>query len=143
MGSVEFALFFHQGLDYDIIIIEPVLMVSCCQAEYLEGSRVNRRLQRVPVIAGSLVQLTFEGCSGFLLYRWKFQLVGVKSFCNFLSLGSSHGLDMQLCLGDDKTMVCPTVRAAHCLGHSHVLPVLSPDDDIVNEMPVLGAIVHP
>ena len=139
---MEFALFFHQGLDYDILI-EPVLMVSCCQAEYLEGSGVNRCLQRVPVIAGSLVQLTFEGGSELLLYRWEFQLVGVKSFRNFLSLGSSHGLDMQLCRGDDKTMVCPTVRAAHCLGHSYVLPVLSPDDDIVNEMLVLGARVHP
>ena len=83
MGSVEFALFFHQGLDYDIILIEPVLMVSCCRAEYLEGSGVNLPLQRVPVIAGSLVQLTFEGGSEHLLYRWEFQLVGVKSFCNF------------------------------------------------------------
>ena len=72
MGSVELALFFHQGLDYDIILIEPVLMVSCCRAEYLEGSGVNRRLQRVPVIAGSLVQLTFEGGSEHLLYRWEF-----------------------------------------------------------------------
>ena len=143
MGSVEVALSFQQGLDYDIIFIEPVLMVSCCQAEYLEDSGMNRRLQRVPVIAGSLVQLTFEGGSELFLYRWDFQLVGVKSFCNFLSLGSLHGLNMQLCLGDDKTMVCPTVRAAHCLGHSHVLPVLSPDDDIVNEMSVLGARVHP
>ena len=75
MGSVEFALFFHQGLDYDIILIEPVLMVSCCQAEYL----VNHRLQRVPVVASSLVQLTFEGGSERLLYIWEFQLVSVKS----------------------------------------------------------------
>ena len=140
---MEFALFLHQGLDYDIIFIEPVLMVSCCQAEYLEGSGMNRRLRRVPVIARSLVQLTFEGGSELFLYRWEFQLIGVKSFYNFLSLGSSHGLNIQLCLGDDKTMVYPTVRAAHCLGHSHVLPVLSPDDDIANEIPVLGARVHP
>lgn len=96
------------------------------------GSRANRRLQRVPVIAGSLVQLTSEGGSELLLYRWLFQLVGVKSFRDFLSLGSSHGLNMQLCLGDDETMVFPTVRAAHCLGHSHVLPVFSPDNDIVD-----------
>ena len=66
---MEFVLFFHQGLDYDIILIEPVLTVSCCQAEYLEGSGMKRRLQRVPVIAGSLVQLTFEGGSELLLYR--------------------------------------------------------------------------
>ena len=94
---------------------------------------MNRRLQRVPVVTGSLFQLTSEGGSELLLYRWLFQHVDVKSFRDFLPLGSSHGLNMQLCLGDDETMVCrPTVRAAHCLGHSHVLPVLSPDDDVVN-----------
>ena len=69
--------------------------------------------------------------------------MGVKSLRKFLTLGSSHGLNVQLCLGDDETMVCPAVRAALCLGHSHVLPVLSLDDNIVNEMPVLGARVHP
>ena len=127
MGSVKLMLFFQQGLDLNIILIKPVLMVSGCQAEHLEGSRVNRCLQRVPVIAGSLVQLTSEGGSELLLYRWLFQLAGVKSCRNFLSLGSSHGLNMQLCLGDDETVVCPTVCTAHCLGHSHVLPVLSPD----------------
>ena len=47
---------------------------------------------------------------------------------------------MQLCLGDDETMVCPIVRAAFFLGHSHVP---SPDHDIVNEVPVLEARGHP
>ena len=82
---MEFAYFSHHGQDYDIILNEPVLMVSCCQAEYLEGSGVNCHFQRVPVIAGFLVQLTFEGGSKLFLYRWEFHLVGVKSFCNFLS----------------------------------------------------------
>mgnify|MGYP006973408805 FL=1 len=118
-------------------------MVSGRQAEHLEDRGVSRRLQRVPIVGGSLVQLTFENGSELMLYRWEFQVVGVKSFRDFLSLRSSHGLNMQLCLGNYETMVCPTVRAAHCLGHSQVLPVLSPDDDIVNEVPVLGAKVHP
>ena len=116
MGSVELTLFFQEGLDFNIILIKPVLMVSGRKTEHLEVSRVNGRLQRVPVVAGSLVQLTFKGGSKLLL-RWKFQLVGVKSFQDFLSLGSSHGLNIQVCLGDDETMVCPTVRTAHCLGH--------------------------
>ena len=62
------------------------------------------------------------------------------SFRDFLSLGSVHGLNVQLCLGDDETMVCPIVRAAFFLGHSHVV---SPDDDIVSEVPLLGAKGHP
>ena len=117
MGSVEWTLFFQQGLDFNIVLIKPVLMASGCQAEHLEGSRRNCRLQRVLVVAGSLVRLSFEGGSELLLYRWEFQLVDVKSFHDFLSLGSTYRLNMQLCFGDDDTMVCPTVRTAHCLGH--------------------------
>ena len=75
-----------------------------------------------------------------MLYRREFQLVGVKSFRDFLSLGSVHRLNVQLCLGDDETMVCPVVRAAFFIGHSHVL---SPDDDIVSEVPVIGTRGHP
>ena len=118
-------------------------MVSGRQAEHLEGSGVSRRLQRVPIVAGSLVQLTFENGSELSLYRWGFQLVRVKQFRDFLSLGSSRGLNMQLCVGNDETMVFPTVRASLCLGHSQVLPVLSPGDELVNEVPALGARVHP
>ena len=33
---------------------------------------MNHRLQRFPVVAGSLRQLAFEGDSQFLLNRWKF-----------------------------------------------------------------------
>ena len=69
-------------------------MVSGCQAEHVQGSGVNRGLQRVPVVAGSLVQLTFEGGSEFVLYRREFELVGVESFRDFLSLGSVHGLNI-------------------------------------------------
>ena len=143
MGSVELTPFFRHGLDFDIVRIKSILMVSGCQTEHLEGSGVNRRLQRDPVVAGSLVRLTFKGGIELLFFKWEFQLFGVKSFCDFLSLGSTHVLNMQLCLGDDATMICPTVRTAHCLGHSYFLPVLNPEDDIVNDMPVLGARLHP
>ena len=87
MGSVELTLFFQQGLNFDIILIKPVLMVSGCQAEYLEGSRMNRRLQRVLVVASSLVRLTFEGGSELLLCRWEFQLVDVNPFATFCPWG--------------------------------------------------------
>lgn len=80
MGSVGLTLFFQEGLDFNIILIKPVMMVSGCQTKHLEGSKVKRHLQRVPVVARSLVQLTFKGGSELLLYRWEFQLVDVKSF---------------------------------------------------------------
>ena len=98
-----------------------VLMVSGCQAKHLEGNGLNRRLQRVPVVAGSLIKLTLEGGSELVLYRREFQLVGAKSFRDFLSLGSVHGLNMQLCLGDDETIVCPIVRTA-CLLYTSPSP---------------------
>ena len=76
--------------------------------------------------------MTSEGGSELLLYRWLFQLAGVKLFRDFLSLVFSHGLNISLCHEAEETVVCPTVRAPHCLNHSHVLPVFRPDDDIVN-----------
>ena len=140
---MKLVLFLQQGLDLDIILIELVLVVSGSWAEYWEGSRVNYRLQRVAVCAGCLCQLFFKGGCKFLLNSWKFQFVDVESFRYFLPLGSSYGLDVQIGFGDDEAVVCPTVRAIHGLGRSHVPPVLRPDDDVVDEMPVLRARVHP
>jgi len=34
---MELALFFQKGLDFDIIFVEPVLVVSGGRAEHLEG----------------------------------------------------------------------------------------------------------
>ncbi len=51
---------------------------------------------------------------------------------------------MQLGLRNDELMVvCPTVSATHCLSHSHILSVLCSDNDVVDEMPVLGVRLHP
>lgn len=41
VGSVEFVLFFQQCLNFGIILVEPVLVVSGSRAKHLEGSRVN------------------------------------------------------------------------------------------------------
>ena len=40
-------------------------------------------------------------------------------------------------------MVCVTVCAAHGFSDEHVLSVPSSGDNIVNEMPMFGAWVHP
>ncbi len=50
---------------------------------------------------------------------------------------------MQLGLRNAETMVCPTVSATHYFGHSHILPVLCSGNDVVDEVPVLGARMHP
>jgi len=65
VGSMKLALFFKQGLDIDIIFVEPLLVVSGNRADHLEGCRLNRRLQRFPVVTSSLRQLAFEGGSQF------------------------------------------------------------------------------
>ena len=47
---------------------------------------MNSRLQRVPVVAGSLVQQTFKGGSELVLRRREFQLVGVLKVVSRLSV---------------------------------------------------------
>ena len=46
-------------------------------------------------------------------------------------------LDTEVEFGDNETVVCPAFRTAHSLGNTDVLSVPFPDDDMVNEMPVL------
>ena len=72
-----------------------------------------------------------------MLNSLEFQVADVESFRYFLPLWSFLGLDVQLSFGDDEAVVCPTVCATHGLGHSHIPPVLGPDDDVISEMPVL------
>ena len=53
VGSMKLALFFKQGLDFDIICVEPALVVSGNRAGNLEGCRVNRRLQVNLIVTSS------------------------------------------------------------------------------------------
>ena len=82
MGPVELTLFFQQDLDFDII-----LMVSGCHAEHLEGSGVNHRLQRVPLAAGSLVQLTFRVVASSYCTEGSFSLFVLSRFATFCPWG--------------------------------------------------------
>ena len=45
---MEFAYFSHRGQDYDIILNEPVLMVSCCQAGVPGGQRSELSFSKSP-----------------------------------------------------------------------------------------------
>ena len=52
---------------------------------------MNGRLQRVPVFASSLVQLTSEGGRELFLCRWLFQLADVSHFATFCPWGLRMG----------------------------------------------------
>ena len=44
---------------------------------------------------------------------------------------------------DNKPVICPAVCITHSLCHSDILSVLPSYYDIINEMPVFGARMHP
>jgi hypothetical protein len=48
----------------------------------------------------------------------------------------SFGLNPDVELGDDAAVVCSVVSAAQGLGHMHILPVLLPENDTVDEVQV-------
>ena len=62
-----------------------------------------------------------------------FYLGGIQFLWHLLALWSSYRLNAQVEFADNKPVICPTVCITHSLCHS----------DILNEMPVLGARVHP
>ena len=70
------------------------------------------------------------------------QLVYIEALGCFHSLRPSLRLDAEVELRDDEGVVCPTLRAAHRLSDSYVLPVLLPDDDIVNIFSALGFLIN-
>lgn len=72
-----------------------------------------------------------------------FQFAWIELLGYFLSLGPSLRLDEKVQPGDDEAVARPAVGAAHGFGQSHVLPVLRPGDDVINEMPVSRARMHP
>ena len=43
---------------------------------------------------------------------------------------------------DGQAVVCPEFYTTHGLDHSDITPVISPRDDIVNQVPVLRVRVH-
>ena len=56
---------------------------------------------------------------------------------------ASCWLDRDVEFRDDEPVVSPAFGAAHGFCHSDVLSVLFPNDDIVDEMPVLRVGMHP
>ena len=62
---------------------------------------------------------------------------------SLLSLGVSLVLDADVELGDNEAVIGPALSATHGFGHSYILPVPLPDNDVVDEMPMLRTRVHP
>ena len=57
---------------------------------------------------------------------------------------SAWGLDSDVEFGDSQPEVNPAFCTAHCRGgHTYTLIVLSPDKNVVNEMSMLRAWMHP
>ena len=50
---------------------------------------------------------------------------------------------MQVEFADSKPVICPLVCSIHSLCHSNNLSVFPSRYDVVNEMQVFGAMVHP
>ena len=72
-----------------------------------------------------------------------FQLGDIQFLSHLLALWSSYRLNAQVEFADNKPVICPTVCTTHSLCHPDILSVLPSYYDIVNEMPVFGARVHP
>ena len=79
----------------------------------------------------------FQGVSKILGDGRHLELAYIEAFSSPSALGTSPRLDTEVEFGDNETVVCPAFRTSHSLGNTDVLSVPLPDDDMVNEMPVL------
>ena len=136
-------------MDLTVVLIKPVLVVSRSRTKNLQGSEVNCPPERNPIFLHAVViglkvlkpavqvQLQFFNCQG------AFQFGYIEFLGYLLPRWPPPGLDDKVKSGDDKAVVHPAVSTTHGFGQSHVPPVLGPGDDIVNEMPVPRAGMHP
>ncbi len=67
----------------------------------------------------------------------------MQLFFGLTSMRTPLGFDTKIHFGGDKPMICPTLCSTHGLGRSDILPIPFPDNDVINEMPVLGTRMHP
>lgn len=61
----------------------------------------------------------------------------------FFSLGAPPRLDVHVEFCEDESVVSPAVCATHGFSHPNILPVPSPDYDVVYKTPMLATWVHP
>ena len=90
-------------------------------------------------IASSAADIIDEGLPLAVL----FQLGDIQSLWHFLALWSPCRLNAQVQFADNMPVICPAVCITHSLYHFDILSVLPSYYDIINEMPVFGARMHP
>ena len=91
------------------------------------------------VMLANLLLSFSENCSAILRLLSRRR----SFFCNCLLLRPSWWLDARSELRYDVTMVGTAVSSTHGSWYSYIWSVLYPGDDVVNEMPVLQARIHP
>ena len=78
-----------------------------------------------------------------LSHRLSFQLADVQLLVSCSILWRLSGPDVEVEFEEDESVVSPAICTAHGLCHSDILPVPSPDDDVINKMSVFTEWVHP
>lgn len=147
--SEQEVFLFQEGINVAVVLVEPVLVVSVSSTEDLQGSRVNGVPKGSPLIYDvvlvglNVLKFAVQHHLQFLRSLRASQFCCAELLGNFLSPWSSLGLDKEVQLGDDQAMIRPAFCTTHGLRQSNVIPVLSPCDDIVIEMPMPRARVHP
>ena len=145
VGPVQSVLLLQQLGDFFIVLIEPVLVFELGEAKGLIGCCIHGVAERGPAVFHIICDLdvlcALLHCVGQLSTYWRpVQFRDVKSLWCWLSLVLLLLENSDLHLGDDQWMISPAVSATHGLGHSNILPVPLPDDDVVYQ--ILCSLAH-
>ena len=149
VGIKEVVFFFQNTLDFAVILIEPDLVVPGGYAEDFQGSRVNCIPEGQPLLLKTVevwlevLGFAFHVELEFFCPLRAFQFGCVELLGCFLSLGPSPQLNEEVQFGQDEAVVRPAVSTTHGFSRPHIPPVLGPGDDVINEVPVSRAWVHP
>ncbi len=149
VGTKQAVFFFQKALDFTVILIEPVLVVSGGCAEDFQGSRVNCIPEGRPLLLNTVkvwlevLEFAFQVVLECFCLLRAFQFGCVELLEYFLSLGPSPQLNQEVQLGHDEAVVHPAVSTTNGFSNPHIPSVLGPGDDVINEVPALRAWVYP
>ena len=147
-GDEGLPLDVNETLDFGVILIEPVLMFTGLIAEGACTGVDGNRLQQVPVclniiwiLVGQIraelgLELLLKGC---LTQPFDVELWPALSSLHPSFPHKTDGHD-----GADETVVCPAVICTgHGSGVEYIMAVFGADDCVIDEVPALGARMHP
>ena len=108
MGTEQVVFFFQNTLDFAVILIEPVLVVSGGCAGDFQGSQVNCITERRPLLLNTVevwlevLEFAFQVELEFFCLLRAFQFGCVELLGCFLSLGPSPQLNEEVQFGHDE-----------------------------------------